>query len=115
MVEVFREYQVFEDTLQANLLREIEILRMLRHRNIVSLEGSFWDMSKLYICMELVEGQALLKLVPRGGMPEDTAKDFFFQLCSAVAFCHSHNVRDFSVFLSSSLISCPLLRLSMAI
>ena len=92
LIGTFHSYGITAETLKANLFREIEIMRMLRHRNIVHLEDTFWADSKLYICMELIEGKDLLRSIPPGGLKEETAKDFFFQLCSAVSFCHSNNV-----------------------
>jgi 5'-AMP-activated protein kinase catalytic alpha subunit len=100
LVAVFSDYGITADTLEANLMREIEIMRTLRHRNIIHLEGSFWVDEKLYIGMELVEGKDLLRSVPPGGLKEDLARDYFFQLCSAVSFCHSNNVSSLSVKLS---------------
>jgi len=72
-------------------------MKMIRHRNVIHLEEAFWDKGDLFMCMEMVEGSDLLKMVPPGGMDEETAKPLFFQLCSAVSFCHSKNVR-ISVF-----------------
>jgi serine/threonine protein kinase len=78
--------------LEAILMREIESMRRLRHRNIVRLEEAFWVDTKLWMCMELVEGKSLLRWIPDEGLPADVARPLFFQLCSAVAYCHSHNV-----------------------
>jgi serine/threonine protein kinase len=95
LLSAFRESQdVSVETLQAILLREIEVMRRLKHRNIVQLEETFWEEERLYMCMELLDGTDLLRSVPPGGMDDDVAKDFFFQLCSAVSFCHSMNVRN---------------------
>jgi hypothetical protein len=92
LVAVFRDYDISAETLEANLTREMEVMRKLRHRNIIHLEDSFWVEDRLFICMELVEGRNLLRTVPPGGMKEDLAKDFFFQLCSAISYCHANNV-----------------------
>ena len=100
LVATFKDFRVSEETLKANLLKEIEVMRRLRHRNIIYLEESFWMDTRLYICMELVEGKDLLGLIPRGGLKEDVAKDLFFQLCSAVSYCHANNVCD-KIFLLS--------------
>ena len=92
LVNVFRSYDIPANTLVTNLRKEIEVMRRLRHRNIVHLEEAFWEEERLYMCMELVMGKDLLRSIPPGGLGEEKAKDFFFQLCSAVAFCHSNNV-----------------------
>jgi serine/threonine protein kinase len=102
-VAAFAEFNITADALEASLMREIEVMRLLRHRNIVRLEDSFWVGSELFMCMELVEGDNLLKAIPHGGLKEDDAKDFFFQLCSAVSYCHSNNVRAILSFAFSFL------------
>lgn len=103
LVSVFRDYNITEDILKSNLSREIEILQKLHHRNIISLEESFWVDSKLYICMELVEGKDLLGTIPAGGLREEMAKDIFFQLSSAVSYCHSNGVNPVILFLNSKM------------
>jgi len=92
LAKEFRDFGVSSDILEENLLREIEVLRRLRHRNIIYFEETFWVDEKLHICMELVEGKDLVKTIPPGGLTEEVAKGIFFQLCSAVSFCHTNNV-----------------------
>jgi serine/threonine protein kinase len=99
LVALFRGHDISPELLWGNLAREIEAMGKLRHRNIVYLKETFWVEDRLYMCMELVEGKDLLRSIPRGGLPEDVAKGFFFQLCSAVSFCHANNVRHFGRFL----------------
>jgi len=98
LVDSFCEIKITADTLEANLMREIEVMKRLRHRNIVRLEDSFWVNTELYMCMELIEGKNLLRTIPQGGMKEEEAKGLFFQLCSAVAYCHTNNVSYFFPF-----------------
>lgn len=98
LVVFFADFKITADTLEANLMREIEVMKRLRHRNIVRLEDSFWVHTELYMCMELIEGKNLLRTIPQGGMKEEEAKGLFFQLCSAVAYCHTNNVRCFFLF-----------------
>ncbi len=43
--------------------------------------------------MEFIEGRSLLQCVPPGGMPEETAKNYFYQIALAVSYCHAHDVR----------------------
>ena len=46
---------------------EIRLARRVRHRNVCSVYGDGEDRGLLYICMELVEGENLARLDPRGG------------------------------------------------
>jgi serine/threonine protein kinase len=92
LLKSLSDFEVTAESLRESMMREIEVMARLRHRNIVQLENYFWGDQKLYICMEYVEGNDLLQCIPDGGMSEDVAKNIFFQLCAAVAFCHSQNV-----------------------
>jgi serine/threonine protein kinase len=95
LANFFQSFHVSADTLEMNLLREIQVMQSLRHENIVRLEESFWDGRMLYMCMELVEGSSLLSVLRRNRLREEEAKHFFAQLCSAISYCHSNGVRPF--------------------
>ncbi len=94
LVPIFQPYGISCRTLEANLRREVQVMGRLSHPNIVRLEDSFWYHRSAYICMELVEGKSLIHHIPPGGMHEDSAKAMFYQICSAVAYCHAHQVRE---------------------
>ena len=94
LYQSFVEYAT-PQTVDENLKREIEIMRKLKHRNIIQLLDVYWpdNGTGVYICMELVDGPSLLKCVPPGGMAEDLAKNYFYQIAMAVSYCHANNVR----------------------
>lgn len=81
------------DVIDESLRREIDILKRLSHPNIVELIESYWVDETLYIFMEFVQGKSLRRAIPPGGMGEGEAKAIFFQLASAVAYCHANQVR----------------------
>lgn len=95
LVVSFQQYAT-ADTLEKSLRNEIEILTRLRHRNIVHLIDAYWlEGGQVYICMELIEGRSLLQCVPPGGMAEEAAKNYFYQIALAVSYCHAHDVGTF--------------------
>jgi cyclin-dependent kinase-like len=73
--------------------REVKILRLLKHTNIVSLIDAFKRKSKLYLVFEYVEKNLLeiLEAQPSGLDPE-AARGYIFQLIQAIQWCHSNNV-----------------------
>lgn len=81
-------------SLHASIQREIQVLSVLHHVNIIALEDSFTIDNRVYICMEFVEGKDLLSAIPPNGYPENVAKNLFFQLGSAVSYCRLANVRS---------------------
>ncbi|KAL1210488.1 CBL-interacting serine/threonine-protein kinase 6 [Cardamine amara subsp. amara] len=72
--------------------REISVMRMVKHPNIVELHEVMASKSKIYFAMELVRGGELFAKVAKGRLREDAARVYFQQLISAVDFCHSRGV-----------------------
>ncbi|WOG93163.1 hypothetical protein DCAR_0312444 [Daucus carota subsp. sativus] len=72
--------------------REISVMRLVKHPNIVQLHEVMASKSKVYFVMEHVRGGELFSKVAKGKLNEDAAKMYFKQLISAVDFCHSRGV-----------------------
>jgi serine/threonine protein kinase len=94
LYRVYTDFDVPYSELQKLVTKEVKIMSILRHPNIVSLLETFAIDRTVYIAMELIDGKDLLHYIPSEGMPEENAKFFFRQICTAVAYCHSHNVRS---------------------
>ncbi|XP_074556273.1 CBL-interacting serine/threonine-protein kinase 5-like [Curcuma longa] len=72
--------------------REIVVMRLVRHPNVVELLEVMATKTRIFFVMEYVRGGELFARVARGRLPEDQALRYFHQLISAVDFCHSHGV-----------------------
>ncbi|KAM7472933.1 hypothetical protein LguiA_011116 [Lonicera macranthoides] len=72
--------------------REISVMNMVRHPNIVELNEVMASKSKIYFAMELVRGGELFSKISKGRLSENVARSYFQQLISAVDFCHSRGV-----------------------
>lgn len=72
--------------------REISVMNMVRHPNIVELNEVMASKSKIYFAMELVRGGELFSKIAKGRLSENVARSYFQQLISAVDFCHSRGV-----------------------
>ncbi|KAF7113128.1 hypothetical protein RHSIM_Rhsim03G0256900 [Rhododendron simsii] len=72
--------------------REISVMKMVKHPNIVELHEVMASKSKIYFAMELVRGGELFSKISKGRLKEDVARHYFQQLISAVEFCHSRGV-----------------------
>jgi serine/threonine protein kinase len=70
--------------------KEIEILQLLRHPNIVQVLYVNRNMTSLLICTKYVAGEELYDyILLHSSMPERTSRTIFRQIISAVAYCHS--------------------------
>jgi hypothetical protein len=73
--------------------REIELMRSLRHDNIVDYIGTQRRGNGLVILMEYVDGGSLDGLVrERGALPEATVQRYAVQLLAGLAYLHENRV-----------------------
>ncbi|XP_047166990.1 CBL-interacting serine/threonine-protein kinase 10-like isoform X1 [Vigna umbellata] len=72
--------------------REISIMRLVKHPNVIELFEVMATKSKIYFVMEYAKGGELFKKVAKGKLKEDVAHKYFIQLVNAVDFCHSRGV-----------------------
>jgi serine/threonine protein kinase len=87
-----RQFQLTEGGIDS-LTREAEMLRSLRHPNIIHLEDIFSDASKLYLVMELSHGGDLFdRILSKRRYEEATAKEAMRNILSALAYLHKSNI-----------------------
>lgn len=89
-----------DSTKLAKLHREIKIMKLLHHPNIVQLYEVIETTNTIYLIMELVSGGELYDyLVVHGQMKEKDAREKMRQILSAVHYCHQKRVihRDLKV------------------
>ncbi|KAI5371169.1 Putative serine/threonine-protein kinase, active [Septoria linicola] len=71
------------------LEREIAVMKLLEHPNIVQLYDVWENRNELYLIMEYVDGGELFHYVDeRKGLPEDETVFIFRQIVSALLYCH---------------------------
>ncbi|KAJ4826462.1 CBL-interacting serine/threonine-protein kinase 25 [Turnera subulata] len=91
-IKVISKDQVKKEGMMGQIQREISVMRLVRHPNIVELKEVMATKTKIFFVMEYVRGGELFAKVARGKFKEDSARKYFQQLISAVDFCHSRGV-----------------------
>ena len=84
-----------DEQVKKTALREVRLLKQLRHANIVSLLEVFRRPSdlKLFLVFEFVEKTILEELDEHPyGLKETDVRIYSFQLVQALDYCHSLNV-----------------------
>jgi cyclin-dependent kinase-like len=73
-------------------MREIRMLKLLKHPNLVNLVEVFKEKKRIHLVFEYVDHTVLdeMKKYPRG-VPEPLTKKIIYQTLQAVDFCHQHN------------------------
>jgi serine/threonine-protein kinase len=98
--------EVTDEIVLGRFDRELEILRKLRHPNIVHSFGGTTEGSHRFYAMEIVEGGSFDKLLEhRGALPWELAVKYFQQITAALQYAHSHDVTHRDVKPGNFLIS----------
>lgn len=74
-------------------MREIKLLKQLRHENLVNLLEVCKKKKRWYLVFEFVDHTILddLKLFPNG-LDYQVVQKYLFQIINGIGFCHSHNI-----------------------
>jgi len=82
-----------DEIVRKTTLREVKILRMLKHENIVTLREAFRRKGRLYLVFEYVERTLLevLEANPNGVDPTLVQK-LVYQLVKSIDWCHCNDV-----------------------
>ncbi|XP_009781174.1 CBL-interacting protein kinase 2-like [Nicotiana tabacum] len=91
-IKVIDKEKVLRVGLVDQIKREISVMRLVRHPNIVHLYEVMATKTKIYFVMEYAKGGELFNKVAKGRLKEDVARKYFQQLINAVDFCHSRGV-----------------------
>ncbi|KAF3956352.1 hypothetical protein CMV_018509 [Castanea mollissima] len=91
-MKVVGKEKVIQVGMTEQIKREISVMKMVQHPNIVELHEVMASKSKIYFAMELVRGGELFSKIAKGRLKEDVARVYFQQLISAIDFCHSRGV-----------------------
>jgi serine/threonine protein kinase len=82
-----------------NIQQEGELLKSLKHPNIVKLLDIFVEDERAYLVLEKIRGTTIKKLVEtKGPLPEEQVVMLGLQMCEILGYLHAHKVvhRDFS-------------------
>ncbi|XP_049991901.1 sperm motility kinase 2B-like [Alexandromys fortis] len=71
------------------IMSEVDIMMMVNHPNIISLLQVIESEKRIYLIMELAEGQQLYQYIRKTGrLQEDEARGIFRQILAGVSYCH---------------------------
>ncbi|XP_073307168.1 CBL-interacting serine/threonine-protein kinase 6-like [Primulina huaijiensis] len=91
-IKIVGKEKVIRVGMMEQVKREISVMKMMKHPNIVELHEVMASKTKIYFVMELVRGGELFAKISKGKLREEVARNYFQQLISAVDFCHSRGV-----------------------
>ncbi|XP_038881987.1 CBL-interacting protein kinase 2-like [Benincasa hispida] len=91
-IKVIDKEKILKVGMIDQIKREISVMRLVKHPNVVELYEVMASKTKIYFVMEYVKGGELFNKVSKGKLKEAVARKYFWQLISAVDYCHSRGV-----------------------
>ncbi|CDW87509.1 protein kinase domain containing protein [Stylonychia lemnae] len=92
-IKKFKENTEEDEIVKKTTMREVKMLRLLKHDNIVLLREAFKRKGKLYLVFEFVEKTLLEILEQRtNGLDQEMVRRYIYQLLKAINYCHNLNV-----------------------
>ncbi|KAJ7449622.1 Pkinase-domain-containing protein [Mycena latifolia] len=78
---------------QLSLEREIVVMKLIDHPNIMRLYDVWETSTELYLILEYVKGGELFEyLCKQGRLPTEEALGYFHQIIAAIDYCHQFNI-----------------------
>ncbi|XP_004500544.1 CBL-interacting protein kinase 2-like [Cicer arietinum] len=91
-IKVIEKAKVRKIGMELQTKREISIMRLIKHPNVLRLYEVLATKKKIYFIIEYAKGGELFAKIAKGRLSEDTARKYFQQLMSALEFCHRKGV-----------------------
>ncbi|KAK3726879.1 hypothetical protein QZH41_005365 [Actinostola sp. cb2023] len=92
-VKIVTKKKAPDDYLTKFLPREIQVMKHLRHDNVVGLHEAIETSSRIYIILDLADNGDLLEYIrSNGAIPEDEARKFYHQLIEGTEYLHNKGV-----------------------
>ncbi|ERN03738.1 hypothetical protein AMTRI_Chr05g65760 [Amborella trichopoda] len=92
-MKVMAKSTILRHKMVDQIKREISIMKLVRHPNIIRLREVLASRTKIYIILEFITGGELFdKIVDQCKLSERESRRYFQQLIDAVDYCHSKGV-----------------------
>ncbi|XP_051207623.1 CBL-interacting protein kinase 8 isoform X3 [Lolium perenne] len=92
-MKVLDRSSILKHKMVDQIKREISIMKLVRHPNVVRLHEVLASRKKIFIILEFITGGELFdKIIRHGRLGEADARKYFQQLIDGVDFCHSKGV-----------------------
>ncbi|XP_054385897.1 testis-specific serine/threonine-protein kinase 4 isoform X4 [Pongo abelii] len=92
-VKIISKKKASDDYLNKFLPREIQVMKVLRHKYLINFYQAIESTSRVYIILELAQGGDVLEWIQRyGACSEPLAGKWFSQLTLGIAYLHSKSI-----------------------
>lgn len=99
--------------IEQNMLREVNILKMLNHPNIVGIHGIYYsyDPIVMYAGLELMD-MRLISMIETTKLSDESKMNYILQLLEGVKYMHSKNIMHRDITINNVLVKGNVLKIS---
>ena len=92
-IKVMQKSKIINQDDLIRIAREIEMLKKLKHPNVIKIDKILEDSKMFYIIMEYCEnGELFNRIVERQRLTEDEAAIFYYQIISGLEYIHKKKI-----------------------
>eukprot|EP01065_Artemidia_motanka_P026756 TRINITY_DN31_c0_g1_i7.p1 TRINITY_DN31_c0_g1~~TRINITY_DN31_c0_g1_i7.p1 ORF type:complete len:449 (+),score=176.60 TRINITY_DN31_c0_g1_i7:82-1428(+) len=92
-IKIIDKAQLAKEHMEEQLKREIAVMKLLKHQNIVQLREVLQTQKHIYLILEIITGGELFdRIVAAKKFDEKTARRYFQQLVCGVGYCHAQGI-----------------------
>jgi serine/threonine protein kinase len=92
-IKIIDKQLLIKEHMEEQLKREIAVMKLLKHENIVQLREVLQTANHIYLVLEIVTGGELFdKIVAAKKFDEATARRYFQQLAMGIYYCHQQGI-----------------------
>lgn len=90
--------QELADTYRKKFCKEAQMLKGLRHPNLVEIYDTFEENNTAYYVMEYIEGASLAEIIKeKGCLPENEAVGYIVKVATALEYVHSKKINHLDI------------------
>lgn len=92
-VKIVDKQLLIKEHMEEQFKREIAVMKILKHENIVQLREVLQTANHIYLILEIVSGGELFdKIVAAKKFDENVSRRYFQMLCMGVLYCHEQGI-----------------------
>ncbi|XP_044009744.1 ovarian-specific serine/threonine-protein kinase Lok-like [Aphidius gifuensis] len=92
VLKCIKKNSLDETAHQDNFMNEANILKGLKHPNIIKMVHAINTPSDIFIILELMQGGNLFDRIKNNGLSEELTKFYFYQIATAVEYLHDKKI-----------------------
>ena len=92
-IKILDKEKIKQEDLGESIKKEVTLMKMIKHPNIVRLIEVLASNSKIYLVLEVIKGGDLFDVIKDSkGLSEEVTRKHFWQIIQGVEYCHLRGI-----------------------